>query len=261
MNFKALVGTRGGMVKRFLVQRGRKELRPFKENHTAPVTSLAGFKNGQYGVSLSIKNGEMRVWDFEHPESCLHQEFVQDAVCVTTTIDEQSVLIGCKNTLRRLTMGDCAGETTTLSECLISDLGAKENGGLQVCKTLSANEVVIILGWRHVSVWDTVLKKRVVSWRCSEKTKSPASFALNRKFNVCVLGCVGGIVEIRDVYSGKLYKRLTNSRISKSMSFTHVGIDEDGDVIIAGSGMLLFKFNKPYKSTSALTEVLMPKVK
>jgi len=180
---------------------------------------------------------------------------------VTTAFDEESALIGCMNTLGRVTMDDSAGGTATLIECLISDLGAKENGGLQVCKSLSANEVVIVLGWKHVSVWNLVSKKRVVSWRCSEKTKSPDSFALNRKFNVCVLGCVGGIVEIRDVYSGKLYKRLSNSRISKSTIFTHVGIDEDGDVIIAGSGMLLFKFCKPYESCSGLTEVLLPKVK
>jgi len=233
-------------VKRFNVQKDPKELKPFQETHAAPVTSVAGIWNGQYGVSLSRKNGEVRVWDFEDAESSLHKQFLQDAVCLTATTDEQSVLIGCKNSLQSLTLKKVAGaRATVVIDTLIPNLRAIANGDLQNCKSLSANEVVVVSGWHHVLVLNIKTNSQVASWRCNAKTKTFESFDLSRTLGVCILGCIEGSVEIRDVHSGKLYRRICCARIPKTVSLTHVGVDEVRGTIIAGSGAMLYKFSKP----------------
>jgi len=247
MNFKALVGTRGGSVKRFNVQKDPKELKPFQETHAAPVTSIVGIKNGQYGVSLSRKNGEVRVWDFEDAESSVHKQFLQDAVCLTVTTDEQSVILGCKNSLHSITLKKVAGGRTTVGiDTLVPNLRATANGDLQICKTLSANEVVVVSGWHHVLVLNIKTNSNVASWRCNAKTKTFESFDVNKPLGVCILGCIEGTVEIRDVYSGQLYRRISSARIPKHVSLTHVGVDENRGTIIAGSGAMLYMFRKPH---------------
>jgi len=246
--FRALAGTRGGEIKRFNLQRDTRELKPFAEKHAQPVTTIAGFLKGQYAVTLSKGNGEVRVWDCGNPESCLHRELINDAVWATQSADELSVLIGCRHSLKIVNIvNDAGGLTAQIRTALISNQG--KNFSLQICKSLSSDEVVIVSGRKSVSVWNLKSKARVANWQCVEKVNSPESFDVCRTTGLCVLGSYGAI-EIRDIYSGLLHKRIEHHRISRKISLTHVGISQDGLCIVAGSGQKIYKFSQKYKENS-----------
>ena len=125
-----------------------------------------------------------------------------------------------------------------------------KNGSLQICKSLSSDEVVIVSVRRSVSVWNLKSKSRVSIWQSSEKTNTAESFDVCRSTGVCVVGCSEGAIEIRDVYSGLLYKRLEHRRIPSKVSMTHVAITQSGGNIIGGSGEKIYKFCKKYNLSS-----------
>jgi len=249
--FGALAGTRGGEVKRFQLQQNTRELKPFADKHSDQVTSIAGFYEGKYAVSLSKNNGEVRVWDCGNPDSCLHRELVNSAVLVTVSFDDQSVLIGCKSSLRAVTLKMLDDGCVAAGSEIILDMHKGKTGNLQICKSLSSDEVVIVFGW-SITVWNLKSKLRVAIWQSSVRTNSAGSFDVCRTSSVCVLGCLHGAIEIRDVYSGLLYKRLEHRRI-ENMPLTHVAISIRGENIIAGNGAKIYKISKKYnQSPSAL---------
>jgi len=246
--FRALAGTSGGEIKRFSLQRDTRELKPFAQKHAQPVTTIASFLEGQYAVSLSKGNGEIRVWDCANPESCLHREIFSTAEWVTQSADEQSVFIGCRHSLKVVNIiTDAGGITSQVRTVLDSNQG--KNFSLQICKSLSCDEVVIVSRRKSVAVWNVKSKVRVASWQCSEKVSSPESFDVCRTTGLCVLGAFGAI-EIRDIYTGLLHKRIEHHRIPRKISLTHVGISQDGLCIVAGSGQKIYKFSKKYKENS-----------
>jgi len=243
--FRALAGTRGGEIKRFNLQKDTRELKPFVQKHAQPVTSIASFLDGKYAVSLSKNNGEIRVWDSFNPDTCLHMELIDNAKSLTASFDGQSVLIGCKNSLVSVTMqpeeaGDVAPRISK-----ILDVKQGINGSLLTCKSLSSEEVVLVSIRKKVSVWNLKSQSRVSIWQSTNMTKTSASFDVCKTFGVCVLGC-SACIEIRDVYSGFLHKRIVNSRIPSKIKFTHIGIAQDGQIIVAGSGALIYKFSNEY---------------
>jgi len=127
---------------------------------------------------------------------------------------------------------------------IILDVYKGWNGKLQICKSLSPDEVVIVSGW-SITVWNLNSKLRVAIWQSSMKTNNAGSFDVCRTAGVCVLGCLHGAIEIRDVYSGLLYRRLEHHRI-QNIPLTHVAISLSGENILAGNGAKIYKFSKKY---------------
>jgi len=242
-SFKALAGTREGEIKRFQLQRDTRELKPFAEKHAESVTAIVGFMDGKFAVSLSKNNGEVRVWKFENSEACLQREIVKDAVWLTPSSDDQSVLIVCKSSVQALTVQEESGGCVKAKIDIILDKTKGANGRLEVGKSLSADEVVLVSVRGSVSVWSLLGKSRVAFWNSLEKTRSAGSFDLCRTTGVCVLGCEGGAIEIRDIYTGSLHKRIEHHRIKK---ITHIGIAKNGRYICAGAGVKYYKYSDKY---------------
>jgi len=244
--FRALAGTRGGEIKRFHLQRNTRELKPFTEKHAGPVTTIVGFFEGKYAVSLSKINSEVRLWDCDNPQSCLHRAIIPHAVSLTPSPEDKSVLIVCKNCLQKLTIQKFDAGCVAVRIDIILDAMKGTNGKLQTCKILSPDEIVLVSERSSVSIWSLTSKSRVGIWKSSEMTKSAESFDVCRTTGVCVIGCTGGAIEIRDVCTGLLHKRIEHRRIPEKISFTHVGIARDGQCIVAGSGEKIYKFSKKY---------------
>jgi len=239
----AVVGTVTGQVKRFKVNPGAQEIKPFPESHDAAVDRVVTFKGGKLAATLSTSNGKLRVWDFE-TNTCLHREEAKHLRWLAPGPDQNSILLGYKRAVKKLVVG-AAGEEGSVETTLI----VKPDADLRLCEMFSETQVLIVTTGRLVSIWSISPEgwKKGTSWKSQNlHPTSPDAFCFDPETGVCGIGGMGGLAELRNVQTGRLYKRFTGDRPSTKTDITHTALVQGSKVLLAAGCHRVFKYTQAY---------------